>query len=280
MIGRGPLAGALVLVALVALCALAPPVLPHDPLSIDATRILQSPSWNHPFGTDSLGRDVLARVLAGGRSSLGAGLVATLVAMTIGAALGALAGARGRSVDGVLSRIADVVLAFPDLVGAIALLGLLHVHALVLPASVRVGFVIALFTWPALFRYVRAEMQRLRASDLALAARAAGARESRVIFVHLLPGALAPALVPGAFVAAGAVLAEAGLGFLGLGIAPPAPSWGNLLREAREYVRTAWWLALFPGLFLYATTLACHAMAEGARRHLASNRRGTRDATA
>lgn len=264
--GVGLHVGLFVLVLLVGAALAAPLVTEHRPEVLDTSLTLAPPSVDHPFGTDSLGRDVFSRVLHGARHSLAAGGSATLIACLLGAGLGALAGTRGAVADGLLSRSADVVYAFPYLVGAIAILGLFAAQLEDLPQSLRVGVVVGVFSWPPLFRFVRAEMQRLASSDLAASARASGASPARTTFVHLLPAALGAALVPATFLAAGAILAEAGLGYLGLGIRAPEPSWGNILREAREYVRSAWWLAAYPGLFLYATTLALHLVGEGLRR--------------
>ncbi|UCF69099.1 MAG: ABC transporter permease [Acidobacteriota bacterium] len=170
-----------------------------------------------------------------------------------------------------LARLADIVNAFPAIVGAVALLGLAGGPLGGLPPSARVGLVIALFSWPSLFRFMRAEVTRWSRSEIALAARAAGAGRWRLGLRHLMPLALTPVLVPAAFLAGGAVLVEAGLGFLGLGIRPPEPSWGNLLREGMTYVGSAWWLALFPGLAVFLTVLAFHLLADGLRQRVGAD---------
>ncbi len=268
---RARCAGALLLLALVIASAGAPLLTSYDPIAIDTARIFEAPSLAHPFGTDGLGRDVLARVLFGGRITLTAGLLATAVALGAGAGFGTLAGYRGGLFDGLVSRVADVVLAFPLLVAALAVLGLAGGSA-GLGQAVRIGLVIGAFSWPAIFRLVRAEAAGLRDEGPVLAARAAGCRLPRIVFVHLLPRAVLPALAPAAFIASAAVLTEAGLSFLGLGIRPPAASWGSLLREAREAITEAWWLAAFPGLFLYLTTVACQLIGERARGPLGGHR--------
>ncbi|GAB4372123.1 MAG: ABC transporter permease [Acidobacteriota bacterium] len=269
---RGPGAGLAILLALVATAAAAPLLTPFDPLAIDTTHVYEPPGPRHPFGTDGLGRDVLARVLYGGRATLGAGAIATALAFGLGALLGTLAGHRGGWLDVLASRAADVVLAFPLLVAALAILGLAPARD---PAgqAARIGVVIGAFAWPAIFRLVRAEASRLRTGEAVLAARALGCGELRVAVVHLLPRAVLPALAPAAFVASAAVLTEAGLSFLGLGVRPPAASWGSLLREASEAVTRAWWLAAFPGLFLYLTTVGCQLAGERLRAGLTG--RGT-----
>lgn len=263
---RGLRAGALLLGALVLAAVAAPWLATSDPLETRPAKIYAPPSTEHVFGTDGLGRDVLARALHGARRSLTAGGVATLIAFSIGAVAGGVAGYRGGVVDVVLSRVCDTVWAFPSLVGALAVLGLLAAHLETVPPALRVGLVIGAFGWPALFRFVRAEMQRLAEGDVTLGARATGASPARVVFRHLLPAALVPALAPASFLAAGAILSEAMLGFLGLGIVTPTPSWGTLLREALLGWRGAWWLAVFPGVLLYATTLALQLLGEGLRR--------------
>jgi peptide/nickel transport system permease protein len=236
---------------------------PTDPLAVAPPRALEPPSWEHPLGTDPVGRDVLARVLHGGRRSLLAGLVATALACGLGGALGALAGSGGRTADAVLARLNDLVYAFPALVGALVLLSVLPGPPRGPGQAVRVGLVVGAFSWPVLFRYVRGEVRRVRHSDLALSARASGGSPWRVALRHMAPMALVPALVPASFLAAGTILVEAGLGFLGIGIRPPEPSWGNLLRDGMLHVERAWWLSLAPGALLFLTVLAFHLIGEG-----------------
>ena len=262
-------AGLLLLAALAGAALVAAAVAPLgwlDPLRIDVGRVLDPPSRAHWFGTDGLGRDVLARTLHGGAASLAAAGLASALALSLGAALGALAGSAGRTGDAVLSRTADAFHAFPPLVAALALLGAAATPLAGLPAGSQVGLVVGMFYWPGPFRFVRAETRRLAASPLADAARAAGGRRARVAFRHLLPQALLPLLAPAPFIAGGAVLAEAGLGFLGVGIRPPAPSWGNLLADGFYFIESAWWIVLFPGVFLFLAVLGCFLAGEGLRR--------------
>lgn len=265
-------AGLLLLAALAGTALFAAAVAPLgwlDPLRIDVERVLAPPSRAHWFGTDGLGRDVLARTLHGGAASLEAAGLATALALALGAALGALAGSAGRTGDALLSRTADAFHAFPPLIAALALLGAAAAPLAGLPAGSRVGLIVGLFYWPGPFRFVRAETLRLAASPLADAARAAGARRARVALRHLLPQALLPLLAPAPFVAGGAVLAEAGLGFLGVGIRPPAPSWGNLLADGFYFIESAWWIGLFPGAFLFLAVLGCFLAGEGLRQRAA-----------
>lgn len=268
MSSNGPIRLATLLLLLIALACLVWPSFQQQRALTVSDQILQPPDFQHWFGTDALGRDLLARVLAGGRRSLAAGLISTIVACVLGTLLGAIAGSATRWVDTVLSRFADAVNAFPALLGALALFaGLGQLSSLRVPAAVTVGVVLGLFAWPALFRYVRAEVLRWSGSEVAVAGQAIGATAGRVALRHLIPLSLAPLLVPASFIAAGTILAEAGLGFLGLGITPPEPSWGSLLRDARASL-SAWWLVMFPGLAVFFTVICCHLMADGLRRRL------------
>jgi len=240
-----------------------------DPHGIAPSEVLAAPSGAHWFGTDGLGRDVLARTLVGGGASLAVALVATLVAVGLGALLGALSGIAGRVGDALLCRTADTFHSFPPLVAALALLGSGGEFLAGLPAGMRVGLVVGLFYWPGLFRFVRTETRRAAASLLADAARAAGVRPARLALRHLLPQAIVPLLAPTPFVAGGAILAEAGLGFLGVGVRPPAPSWGNLLADGMYFITSSWWLSFFPGAFLFLSVLGCFLAGEGLRRRAA-----------
>lgn len=264
MSARTALGVGLALLAALALSALAGPWLAGaDPLRVDMRAVLSPPSADHPLGTDGLGRDVLARLVHGARPSLAGGLLATGVAGAIGILAGLAAGMGPRLVDGLLSRAADTVYAVPAVLGSLAVLGLAGRAADAWPPALRVGLAIGLFAWPPLFRYVRAEVRRWRNGEVALAAVAIGAGPWRVALRHVLPQALPPVLVPLSFLAGGAVLVEAGLGFFGLGVPPPWPSWGNLLLDGMHHVASAWWLTVFPGACVFLTVLACHLVGEG-----------------
>ncbi len=248
--------GILVLAAL-----LAPLLAPHDPIAIGdvmATRF-QSPSWAHPFGTDEFGRDLFSRALFGARVSLSVGILAMLLATTIGSLYGAVSGFFGGIVDGVMMRIVDVWIAFPAFYLMLLLVG-------VFEASVPILILIlALTAWPATARFIRGEILSLRERDYVEAARAMGLPAHRIILRHLIPGALSPVLVTGALAVAGMIGAEAGLSFLGIGISPPTPSWGNMVAAGKDTLAGAWWISFFPGALLTITLIAFSLVADGLR---------------
>ena len=249
-------------IAIFVLAAILAPILaPHDPITIGdvmATRF-QSPSWAHPFGTDEFGRDLFSRALFGARVSLSVGILAMLLATSIGSLYGAVAGYFGGMVDGVMMRIVDVWIAFPAFYLMLLLVG-------VFEASVPVLILIlALTAWPAAARFIRGEILSLRERDYVQAARAMGLPAYRIILRHLIPGALSPVLVTGALAVAGMIGAEAGLSFLGLGISPPTPSWGNMVAAGKDTLASAWWISFFPGALLTITLIAFSLVADGLR---------------
>jgi len=262
-IPAGLRAGAALLAGLVLVAVLAPLIGP-DPARMDLDRRLEAPSARDPFGTDALGRDLLSRVLHGARASLAVGLLAALFALLLGIPLGALAGYRGGIADAVVSRGVETVLCFPTLLLALAILAVAR-SLESLPDTLRIALVLGATGWVPVTRYLRAEFLRLRDSEMVVAARSAGAGTLRIVVRHLLPSAMAPVLVTAAFTVAAAILLEATLSFLGLGVRPPTPTWGNLLQEARFQVDRAWWLALFPGLALFLAVLGCNLVGEGLR---------------
>ncbi len=227
---------------------------------------LEAPSASHPFGTDDLGRDLLARVIVATPISLGIGLVAASVALGVGFAVGATAGWLGGVVDLALSRLIEVVLCFPVLFLLLALAAFLP------PSPWTLILAIGLTAWPGDARYARAEVMKIRQLDYASAARAAGASTPRILVRHVLPNAIAPLIVSAAFGIGWAILAEAALSFLGVGLPAPAVSWGGILSAAPTYIDEAWWIALFPGLALFVTVSAYNLLAEGLR--VATTERG------
>jgi peptide/nickel transport system permease protein len=221
---------------------------------------LLPPSASHLFGTDDLGRDLFARVVAATPISLAIGVTAAAVSLLVGFAVGGLSGYLGGVVDLILSRIVEVVLCFPVLFLLLALAAFLP------PSPATIILAIGLTTWPGDARYARAEILKAKSLDYARAARAAGASTPRILVRHLLPNALAPLVVSAAFGVAWAILAEAALSFLGVGLPAPATSWGGILSAAPAYIEEAWWMALFPGLALFLTVSAYNLLAEGLRR--------------
>lgn len=226
-----------------------------------ATEAWRPPSARHGLGTDGLGRDVLARLAWGARTSLAVGLGAALLLACLGTLIGAVAGTLGGKVDLVLSRVLEIVLCFPAFFLVLACASV--ADRSVLPPALLVALVIAGVGWTGVARLVRAECLRLRALDFVLVARAQGFSFARVLFVHVLPNALAPALVALSFAAGSAILTESALSFLGLGVEVPVPSWGALASETRNPAH--WWLLVFPGLAVFATALAASVLGEALR---------------
>ena len=259
--------GGSLLVGLIALATLAAP-LAGDHARFDLERRLEPPSALHWLGTDSLGRDLAARVLHGARVSLGVGLLAAAFGLVVGLPLGALAGYRGGWPDAVVSRMIEALLCFPTLLLVLALLAQSPSWLRGLPDVLRIAGVLGITGWIPSARYLRGEFLRLTRSEMVQAARASGAGHLRLALRHILPSALGPVLVTAAFSVGAAIMLEAALSFLGLGVRPPVPSWGGLLADAREHVARAWWLALFPGLAIASSVLACNLVGEGLRDYL------------
>ena len=258
---RNPLAvSGLIVVGLLALVALlAPLIAPYDPQAIDTWHILAPPSSRHILGTDALGRDCLSRLIFGSRISLLVGLVAVGIATAIGTVLGAMAGFYGRWVDSIIMRLVDVMLCFPAIFLIMAVIAFLE------PSIWNIMIVIGLTGWMGVARLVRAEFLSLRSRDFVLAARVSGASNLRIVFSHILPNAVAPILVAATLGVGGAILTESALSFLGIGVQPPTPSWGNMLTEGKDNIEIAWWLSVFPGLAILITVLGYNLLGEGLR---------------
>ena len=247
-------------VALITVIAIAAPILStKSPDATDLAARLQPPGPGHLFGTDNLGRDVLARMIHGSRVSLVVGYSATLLSLLIGSMLGALAGYYGGVADWIVSRLIEVVLCFPFL---FLVLGIV---ALFKPSLYTILIALALTSWTTEARFVRAEFLRIRELDYAQAARASGAGDSRIIFRHLLPNALAPVTVSASFGVASAILTESALSFLGFGVALPTASWGSILSVAHDYIEYAWWLVVFPGVAIFLTVAAFNLIGDRMR---------------
>lgn len=251
--------GAALVLGFLLVTATAPLLAPYDPVAADFANVLTPPSWQHPFGTDDLGRDILSRVLYGSRISLYAGLFTVALALAVGLPLGLLAGFLGGRVDDLLMRGIEVILSFPTLVlalGITAVLGPKLTHAL---------FAIAIVFVPHFARLIRGQVLSVKENDYVTAARALGASDARVMGLHVLPNCLAPLLVQCSFSIAFAILVEAALSFLGLGTQPPTPSWGIMLSTGRGYLEHAPWLGLFPGLAIFLTVLGFNLLGDGIR---------------
>jgi len=251
--------GAALVVAIFCVAIFAGVLAPKDPAAIEVSAKLQGPSSGHLLGTDQLGRDVLSRMLYGSRISLTVGFIAVSISLVIGIIVGALAGFYGGWTDNALMRMTDIMMCFP------AFFLILTIVALLGPSIVNVMVVIGVTSWMGTARFVRAEFLSLRGRDFITAARALGVGDARMIFRHFLPNSLAPVFVSATLDVATAILVEAGLSFLGFGVQPPAPSWGNILTEGRLYIFDAWWLTVFPGLAILATVLAFNLFGEGLR---------------
>lgn len=235
------------------------PLVPYSPTEYNLVEFLESPSSRHWFGTDDSGRDVLSRMIHGARISLSVGFVAEGIAVVIGILLGALAGYYGRWVDNLISRFIEILLTIPTFFLIIAIIAFLP------PSIFNIMVVIGLTGWTGVARFVRAEFLKLKQLDFVVASRALGASHSRIIFLHMLPNAMAPVLVSAVFGIAGAILTESSLSFLGFGVPPPTPSWGDILSQSRDYIEFAWWLTVFPGLGIFLSITAYNLVGEGLR---------------
>ncbi len=252
-------AGLAVIFSLASIALLAPLISPYEPTKIDVYNVLSPPNAAHPFGTDELGRDLLSRMIWGSRASLKVGFIAVGIAITIGTILGAIAGYYGGKIDTVLMRFVDIMLAFPTFFLILAVI------AIVEPSISTIMIIIGLTGWMDVARLVRAEFLTLKERDFIFAARTIGASDFRLIFRHIIPNALSPVFVAATFGIAGAILVESGLSFLGLGVQPPEPSWGNILTSGKDNITVAWWLSLFPGFAILITVLSYNLVGEGLR---------------
>jgi peptide/nickel transport system permease protein len=253
------LGGAFIVLFLFVVALFAHWLSPYDPGQIDVQQVLQDPTWKHPFGTDPLGRDVFSRMIYGSRISLMVGFVAVGISTLIGIFLGALAGYYGRWVDNLIMRFVDVMLCFPTFFLILAVIALLE------PNIWNIMVVIGITGWMGVARLVRAEFLSLKERDFTAAEKALGAKDFRIIFRHILPNALAPVLVSATLGVAGAILTESALSFLGIGVQPPTPSWGNILTAGKDNIEIAWWLSLYPGMAILITVVGYNLLGEGVR---------------
>lgn len=255
---RKVLLGMVIVVMLGAIAILGPVLTPYDPHNNDFP-IFGEPSADHPLGTDSFGRDILSRMIAGTRVSFTVGISVAVLSMVIGVTLGLIAGYFGGWLDSLIMRIMDLLWAFPEIILAVGMVAIFG-------AGIRnIIIAIAVAYLDDFARVVRAEVLRLREEDYSLAARAMGASNIRIMFRHILPNTMAPIIVQATFAVGLGILAESGLTFLGLGVSPSTPTWGLILNEGRDFVRQAWWISVFPGLAIMITVLGLNLLGDGLR---------------
>jgi len=256
---KGAMAGLAFILLLAAGAVLAPWIAPYDPIQQSWSAVRKAPSAAHWFGTDELGRDILSRLLWGARASLLAGVVPVVIAMGIGVPVGLLAGYAGGMTDALIGRFTDAMLACPFLILAIAIAAFLG------PSLANVMMAVGLSATPIFVRLTRGQVLSTKAEDYVTAARALGNPHWRIALRHVLPNVLPPLLVQATLTVASAIIAEASLSFLGLGLQPPAPSWGSMLNTAQRFLATAPWMAIWPGLAIFATVLSFNMLGDGLR---------------
>lgn len=230
---------------------------PYDPAGIDQNSLLMPPSKQHLLGTDSLGRDILSRIIYGARISLSIGIIAVGIATITGLILGSLAGFYGGLLDSLIMRFLDIMLCFPTFFLILAVVAVME------PSIFNIMAIIGLTSWMGPARLIRSEILSLKEREFILAEVAVGASNFRIITKHLIPNAIGPVLVNATLGVAGAILLESGLSFLGLGVQPPISSWGNILIEAKSTLGVGWWITIFPGLAILITILGFNFIAEG-----------------
>jgi peptide/nickel transport system permease protein len=250
-------AGALLTLAIILIALAAPLLAPYDPSVQDTAMRLEGPSERHLLGLDELGRDVLSRILYGARVSLRVGFSVVIISAIIGITLGAMAGYFGGWTETIIMRICDILLAFPGILLAIAFVAVLG------PSLNNVIIALSTIGWVGYARLVRGQVLKVREIEFVTAARALGARSHRVIFRHLLPNVVNPVIVMGTLGLAGAILSEASLSFLGLGVQPPTPSWGAMLSSGRQYLGLANHMAIFPGIAIMLAVMGLNFLGDG-----------------
>jgi len=255
----GALAGLIVLVAIVLCAIFAPVIAPDDPIAQDTQAIRQHPSWSHPFGTDNFGRDIFSRVIYGGRHSLPVGLIAVGIAGVVGVVTGLIAGYYGRWIDTITMRVVDMMLAFPGILFAMSIVAILGTSLFNLMLAVGISSI------PEYTRVVRGSVLSTREMEYIIAARVSGANGRRVMLRHILPNILPPIIVLATLGIAGAIILGSTLSFLGLGIQPPTPEWGNMMSDGRTMMRHYWWVSFFPGLAIMLTVLSINLLGDGLR---------------
>ncbi len=263
--------GGLIIVSLILTAVFASIIAPYDPKEQNLYEGLNTPDFNHPFGKDRLGRDILSRIIYGSRISLLVGIAVVGVSSFIGIIIGSISGYIGGKTDEVIMRLCDIFLAFPGILLAIAIMSILG------PSLNNVIIALCVMGWVSYARLIRGQILSLREREFVLAVDALGGNSSRIIIRHLLPNILSPIIVEATFGMAGAIIAEAGLSFLGLGVQPPHPSWGSMLNEGRQFLLIAPHLTIFPGLAIMLTVLSLNFLGDGIRDRIdVKNGRGER----
>ena len=263
----GALVGAVVII-LMGLTALLAPLSPYGPAESDIKNRFQAPSRAHPFGTDGLGRDVMTRTLYGGRVSMTVGVMVVLLTSIIGISVGTVAGYYGGWVDNILSRIIDATLSLPSLLFMILLSAILREADLPFIQSdsmFTIAIVLGILSWPTVARLVRAVFLTLREMDYVKASQALGASDLQTMVVEILPNGFGPIIIQSTLGLGYAIMQESGLSFLGFGIMPPTPSWGNMLNNAQEHLLEYPWMAIFPGLMIFFTIISVNYIGDGLR---------------
>ena len=259
------LAAAAVMLVLVTGTLLAPWISPHDPLAVNIRHRLAPPAWmeggttQHLLGTDQVGRDLLSRVIWGGRVSLLVGVTAVMISASLGVLLGLTAGYTGRRTDTVIMTVLNVMLSFPFVLLALAVIAVLG------PSMTNMIIVLGVADWPLYGRVIRAETLAIREREFITASRALGTGHARIVFRQILPNLVSVIVVIATLQVARVIILESFLSFLGLGVQPPTPAWGNMLGEGRVYMLNSWWIATFPGLAIFVTTLVINLMGNALR---------------
>lgn len=256
---RAALAGIIFIALMLVFAIFAPLIATYDPTEVDAKSVLSAPSRYHIFGTDTLGRDIFSRIVYGSRISLSIGIIAVGIAILIGLFFGSLAGYYGGRLDSAIMRFVDIMLCFPTFFLILAVIAILE------PSIYNIMIVIGATNWMGVARLVRAEILTLKERDFVQASKVMGGRDRWIILRHLMPNAIPPVMVSATLGIGGAILLESSLSFLGIGVQPPTPSWGNILMDGKSTLGVAWWLTIFPGIFISLTVLAYNLLGERLR---------------
>lgn len=255
---RKMIIGSAILSILVLIAIFGPFITPYDP-DADDYELFAAPSWSHPFGTDSYGRDILSRMMDGARISLSVGISVAVLSMVIGVTLGLMAGYFGGWIDSLIMRIMDFLWAFPEIILTVGMVAIFGAGIQNIIIAISIAYL------DDFARVVRGEVLSLREEEYTVAARAVGASDRQIIVKHILPNTMAPIIVQATFAVGLGILAESGLTFLGLGVDPSTPTWGLTLSEGRDFIRQAWWISVFPGLAIMITVLALNLLGDGLR---------------